>query len=222
MPESPSPRAGAFSFPEQAMRARFRCRFPALALPLRVLACVTGPACRVGLQIRRVVRAIADRTGPADHHRQVAFAASPSRSTRHAARQRDTRTPFALPAARAGHTPRHSTLHRGLGIRRRDERTARTQKGRTHAARDPAFHRPGFNPRPASAQRTPALPFRYSAGHASSSICAAVLGKRTVKRLPCPGADVTSTDPPWRSITAFTNGSPRPTPRLASRYVPAT
>ncbi len=63
------------------------------------------------------------------------------------------------------HVPRdgHSTRCPGLGIRRRDECPAETQKGRTRAARDPAFHRSGFNPRPASAKRTPALPFRYPA-----------------------------------------------------------
>ncbi len=111
----------------------------------------------------------------------------------------------------------------GPGVRRVVTSAApERKKAGPRAIQAPAFHQPGFDPCPTSTKRAPAPPFRPSSGHASSSNSAAVLGKRTVKRLPCPGVDVTSTDPPWRSITAFTNGSPRPTPRLASRYMPST
>ncbi len=177
---------------------------------------------RVGQQTRRMARSIADRTWPADRHRQPACAASPSCGKRHGVRQQDARNPFAPPFAPVRHTRRHSTRCLGLDLRRRDERTTRTQKGRTPCSTGSGLSSTRFQFSPdfgkAHARATaPAL-----GAYASSSICAAVLGKRTVKRLPCPGADVTSTDPPWRSITAFTNGSPRPTPPLASRYMPST
>ncbi|VWD41430.1 hypothetical protein BLA39750_05408 [Burkholderia lata] len=104
---------------------------------------------------------------------------------------------------------------------RRDTRQAGTQKSQALCDTGPGFPSIRFNLYSTSTKHAAAPPSRPGTAHASSSVSAAVLGKRTMKRLPCPGVDVTSIEPPWRTTTAFTNGNPRPTPRLASRCEPS-
>lgn len=163
-------------------------------------------------------RAFVSRADVASHRRTVRYRAF-SATSLHPQVSSGRHRPG---TARSSRSPKRRQARRSRHPPCRDTRQARTQKSRALCDTGSGFPSIRFNLYPTSTKLAAALPLRPGAAHASSSVSAAALGKRTMKRLPCPGVDVTSIEPPWRTTTAFTNGKPRPTPRLASRCEPST